>query len=41
MRYLNDEEKTKEVIEVIDSDRWLHSGDIGTIDKVGVIVVRH
>ena len=35
MGYLNNEEKTKESL---DSEGWLHSGDIGKIDKVGSTV---
>ena len=36
MGYLNNEEKTKETI---DDEGWLHSGDIGKIDKDGYIFI--
>ena len=36
MGYLNNEEKTKEAI---DDKGWLHSGDIGKVDKDGFIFI--
>ena len=36
MGYLNNEEKTKAAI---DDKGWLHSGDIGRIDKDGFIFI--
>lgn len=36
MGYLGSEEKTKEAM---DSDGWLHSGDVGTIDKKGFVYI--
>ena len=35
--YYEDEEATNEAIEIIDGERWFHSGDIGYIDKDGFI----
>ena len=32
MGYLDEEEKTKEIL---DSEGWLHTGDLGKIDKEG------
>lgn len=36
MGYLNDEEKT---MEAIDDEGWLHSGDIGKVDKDGFLYI--
>ncbi len=36
MGYLNNEEKTTETI---DDEGWLHSGDIGRVDEVGMASV--
>ena len=37
--YYEDEEATNEAIEIIDGERWFHSGDIGYIDKDGFIYI--
>ena len=37
--YYEDEKATNEVIEVIDGERWFHSGDIGYLDKEGFLYI--
>ncbi len=37
--YYEDEEATKEAIEIIDGQRWFHSGDIGYLDKDGFLYI--
>ena len=37
--YYENEKATNEVIEVIDGERWFHSGDIGYLDKDGFLYI--
>ena len=37
--YYEDAKATNEVIEVIDGERWFHSGDIGYLDKDGFLYI--
>ncbi len=37
--YYEDEEETKKAIEIIDGQRWFHSGDIGYLDKDGFLYI--
>lgn len=38
--YLNDEEKTAEVISEIDGTRWFHSGDLGHLTEEGFLIIK-
>jgi len=37
--YYEDEEATNEAIEIIDGERWFHSGDIGYLDNEGFLYI--
>ena len=37
--YYEDKKATDEVIEIIDGERWFHSGDVGYIDKNGFLYI--
>lgn len=37
--YYEDEEETNKAIEIIDGERWFHSGDIGYLDKDGFLYI--
>ena len=37
--YYEDDEATKEAIEVIEGERWFHSGDVGYIDNDGFLYI--
>ena len=37
--YYEDEKATNEVIEIINGERWFHSGDIGYLDKDGFLFI--
>ena len=37
--YYEDEKATNEAIEIIDGERWFHSGDIGYLDKDGFLYI--
>ena len=37
--YYEDKEATEEAIDIVDGERWFHSGDIGYLDKDGFIYI--
>ena len=37
--YYQDQQATDEVIEIINGEKWLHTGDIGTISKDGLLTI--
>ena len=37
--YYEDKEATDEVIEIMENDRWFHSGDVGYLDKDGFLYI--
>ena len=37
--YYEDEEATNEAIEIVDGERWFHSGDIGYLDQDGFLYI--
>lgn len=37
--YYEDEEATREAIEIIDGQRWFHSGDVGYLDEDGFLYI--
>ena len=37
--YYEDEEETNKVIEIVNGERWFHSGDIGYLDNEGFLYI--
>lgn len=36
-KYLNSPEQTAETIEIMDGVRWIHTGDLGHVDRDGFV----